>query len=317
MARTLRWTQRDMPDLAGMRAVVTGANSGLGLQTALGLAAKGASVTLAVRDSARGAAAVAAIRSHVPDADVFIRALDLASLESIADFAASYASDCASVDLLVNNAGVMATPKRQTADGFELQLGTNHLGHFALTGRLLPLLLAAPRPRVTTVSSQAHRMGRLDRADLMGQRRYRAWSAYGQSKLANLLFTGELQRQSDASHARVKATAAHPGYSSTNLVAVGPQMRGQSIVGRVSSWATNLVGQSADMGALPTLYAATVPNLPGDTYVGPSGLGEWRGHPRIVGRSAAAGNREDAQWLWSVSEELTGVHYAWPAPGGS
>ena len=202
----------------------------------------------------------------------------------------------------------MAIPRRETADGFEMQLGTNHLGHFALTGLLLDSLAAVPDSRVVTVSSAAHRFGRMDFDDLMGTRRYNAWRAYGQSKLANLLFTGELQRRLQHAGLPVTAMAAHPGYAATNLQGVAPSMRGSSVGERVTELGNRLFAQPATMGALPTLYAATAPGLPGDTFVGPDGLLGQRGHPRVVGRSRAATSRADAERLWSVSEELTGVH---------
>jgi NAD(P)-dependent dehydrogenase (short-subunit alcohol dehydrogenase family) len=203
----------------------------------------------------------------------------------------------------------MATPARTTADGFELQFGTNHLGHFALTGLLLPALVARPGSRVVTVSSGAHRFGRMDFADLMGSRRYRAWAAYGQSKLANLLFTSELQRRIDAQGIRMLAVAAHPGYAATNLQSVGPRMSGRSWLVGPMDVANRVLAQSAAMGALPTLFAATAPGLPGDAYVGPDGFLEQRGHPRLVGRSAQARDRQAARRLWTVSEQLTGVTF--------
>ena len=203
------WTEDKIPDLAGTTALVTGANSGLGFVTAAQLAAHGASVTLAVRDAIRGAAAVERMRDRLPDADLSVRVLDLASLASIAAFADEFSAGPGRLDLLVNNAGVMNLPERRTADGFEMQFGTNHLGHFALTGRLLPLLLASPDARVVTLSSTVHRIGRMNFDDLMGSKHYRPWPAYGQSKLANLLFTSELQRRSDAAKLSLRAMAAH------------------------------------------------------------------------------------------------------------
>jgi NAD(P)-dependent dehydrogenase (short-subunit alcohol dehydrogenase family) len=305
-----RWTEADIPDLTGRSVIVTGANSGIGFETARALAEHNASVTLAVRDEARGLDAATRIRSTAPDADVAVMALDLTDLASVRDFADSWsASHSEGLSLLINNAGVMAIPLRRTADGFEMQIGTNHLGHFALTGLLMPALVAVPRSRVVTVSSQAHRMGKLNLADINAEKGYRSWSAYGQSKLANLLFTSELQRRVDRVGIGLLAVAAHPGFASTNLQAAGPSMRGRSLQARLTSQVTSLVAQSASMGALPTLFAATAPDIPGDSYIGPNGFGEQRGHPAFVGRSAAASNMADARELWEVSEVLTGVTY--------
>lgn len=304
------WTTADLPDLTGRVAVVTGANSGLGYETALALAGCGAHVTMAVRDTAKGETAAAEMRRTFPDADLEVSALDLASLASIREFASRWsASQPDGLDLLINNAGVMALPHRLTADGFEMQIGTNHLGHFALTGLLLPALVARHRSRVVTVSSFAHRMGRLNLDDLMGEKRYRAWGAYGQSKLANLLFTGELQRRLDRAHLSVKAMAAHPGYSNTNLQSASAKMKGQSFQATVTDRMNDVMAQSASMGALPTLFAATAPGLPGDSFVGPNGFMELRGYPQLVGRSARAADAADAAALWTVSEQLTGVTY--------
>jgi NAD(P)-dependent dehydrogenase (short-subunit alcohol dehydrogenase family) len=304
------WTTADLPDLTGRVAVVTGANSGLGYETALALAGCGAHVTMAVRDTAKGETAAAEMRRTFPDADLEVSALDLASLASIREFASRWSADHPDgLDLLINNAGVMALPHRLTADGFEMQIGTNHLGHFALTGLLLPALVARHRSRVVTVSSFAHRMGRLNLDDLMGEKRYRAWGAYGQSKLANLLFTAELQRRLDRAHLSVKAMAAHPGYSNTNLQSASAKMKGQSFQATVTDRMNDVMAQSASMGALPTLFAATAPGLPGDSFVGPNGFMELRGYPQLVGRSARAADAADAAALWTVSEQLTGVTY--------
>ena len=313
-----RWTSDDMPPLTGRHAIVTGANSGLGFHTALELARHGARVTLAVRDAARGESALEAIRTElagVPAAGaVSVGALDLASLDSVRDFADGVAESGDSIHLLVNNAGVMAIPRRQTADGFEMQLGTNHLGHMALTLRLLPVLArrggGGTPSRVVTLSSGAHRMGRIDLEDLMGSRKYRPWGAYAQSKLANLLFTFELQRRLDVAGLPLGAYAAHPGYASTNLQAVGPQMRGSRLGARMTSWGNALLAQPAAMGALPTLYAATVPGLPPGSYVGPDGFMEQRGHPTLVSTIPAARDEGLAAALWARSEELIGLRFA-------
>ena len=307
------WTEDKIPDLTGTSAIVTGANSGLGFVTAAQLAAHGASVTLAVRDAARGAAAVERMRDRLPDAELTVRVLDLASLDSIAAFADQYTADVGRLDLLVNNAGVMNLPRRPTADGFEMQFGTNHLGHFALTGRLLPLLSAGPDARVVTLSSTVHRIGKMNFDDLMGAKRYWAWPAYGQSKLANLLFTGELQRRATAARLGLRAMAAHPGFALTNLQTAGPAMRGADSTTRRSRLIATLTrefAQPAVWGALPTLYAATLPGLAGNSFVGPEGLGQQHGHPVPVTRSKRAQNLDDARRLWTESERLTGVTYA-------
>lgn len=303
-----KWTAADIPDQSGRRVIVTGANSGLGFETARALAAHGAEVTLAVRDMAKGEAAESLIRSRVPDASVEVRRLDLADLASIDEFAWLWReAHPGGLDLLINNAGIMAIPRRATADGFEMQLGTNHLGHFALTGRLIDAI--RPEGRVVTVSSQAHRMGRMEFDDLMGERSYGPWRAYGQSKLANLLFMRGLADRLEAVGSTVDSVAAHPGYASTHLQAVAPEMKGRGWQVKVMDVVNKVLAQSAAMGALPTLYAATSPDVSRGDYVGPDGFGEQRGHPRLVGMTESARDRAAADRLWSVSEELTGVRY--------
>ena len=304
------WTVADMPRLNGRTVIVTGANSGLGYCTALALANSGADVTLAVRSVERGEAAARTIRASVTSATVSVASLDLADLTSIRAFAQRFSSEHPSgLDLLINNAGIMAVPKSTTADGFEMQFGTNHLGHVALTGLLLPALVAVPGSRVVTVSSFAHRMGKMNFADLMGARSYRAWGAYGQSKLANLLFTAELQRRLSLAAMHVKAMSAHPGYANTNLQTAVARKAGRTLQARMTQSFNNLAAQSAQSGALPTLFAATAPGLPGDSFVGPDGFMQLRGHPVLVDRSAAARDMEAAATLWQVSEQLTAVHY--------
>lgn len=310
------WTLADLPDQTGSSALVTGANSGLGLIVARELAARGAEVVLACRDPERGASALAVVAQTATGPEPRLMALDLADLATVEAFAAELGADRTALDLLVNNAGVMATPRRTTADGFELQLGTNHLGHYALTGRLLPLLLAAPAPRVVTVSSTAHKMGRMRFDDLLSERRYRRWEAYGQSKLANLLFAFELQRRAAAAATELLSVAAHPGYASTNLQHVGPQMRGNGLEERLMGLANRVVAQSAEQGALPLLYAATE-DVPPAAFVGPDGLQEMRGHPRLVTATAAAYDEAAARRLWDASEQLTGVRYAFPVPAAA
>ncbi len=303
-----RWTAHDIPDQTGRTAVVTGANTGLGLAAARALAAKGARVVLACRDLVRGAAAHETVRREaVGDAPELVT-LDLADLASVRSFAAFMNTDVDRLDLLMNNAGVMATPLRRTAQGFEMQIGTNHLGHFALTGLLLPALLRAPAPRVVTVSSVGHRIGRIRLNDLNWERGgYQPWLAYGQSKLANLLFTMELQTRAVGAGTTLIAVAAHPGTSSTEL---GRNLPGARVMAALNPLLSRLTGQPPEMGALPQLYAATMADVTGDDYWGPDGLFEQRGHPKKVGRSRAASDSGTARRLWELSERLTAVDYA-------
>jgi NAD(P)-dependent dehydrogenase (short-subunit alcohol dehydrogenase family) len=291
----------DVPDMTGRSVIVTGANSGIGAAAARGLASAGARVVLAVRNLDKGRAAAATMPG-----DTEVRELDLASLASVREFAAAWDGE---IDLLINNAGVMVPPLTRTADGFELQFGTNHLGHFALTN----LLLEHVSGRVVTVSSTAHRFGRIDFEDLNWERKpYNAWRAYGQSKLANLLFTAELQRRLTAAGSDVLATAAHPGYAATNLQSHS-QRRSLDLLMAISN---RLFAQDENGGALPTLYAA-VADIPGNGFAGPEGFMEQRGAPRLVGRSAAAQDMDVARRLWDVSEELTGVRFPLGAGRGA
>lgn len=301
-----RWTARDMPDQRGRTAIVTGANSGLGLATARELARAGASVWIAVRDEEKGGRAVSSIRNLVPDADLTVGRLDLADLSSVRAFAESFVAPGRQLDLLINNAGIMAAPRRLTRDGFESQFGTNHLGHFALTGLLLHALLEAPAPRMVTVSSLLHRRGTMNFDDLQGERKYSSWGAYQQSKLANLMFCFELQRRAVAADTALLSLAAHPGYASTNLQFAATDRFYEKAVGWIGN---RLVAQSADMGALPTLYAATVADLPGGTFVGPGGRSEQRGYPKVVTAARKAYDEDAWRRLWELSEQLTGVHY--------
>ncbi len=303
-----KWTTEQIPDQTGRTAVVTGANSGLGLVCARELARAGASVVLACRSAERGAAALEAISRAAPGAQLELASLDLGSLASVEAFAERFRSTHDGFDLLFNNAGVMAPPRRLTADGFELQLGTNLLGHFALTGRLLGALEGRADARVVTLSSIAHRTGRIDFEDLQSERRYSRWRAYGQSKLADLLFALELDRRLRAARSTVKSLAAHPGYAATNL-----QSAAVPTADRLVMVVTNaLLAQSADRGALPPLYAATEPDLEGGLYIGPDGPGEFRGSPRPVSPNRAARDEAVAARLWAVSEELTGVRFELP-----
>ena len=292
------WTAANIPDQTGRVAVVTGANTGLGYETAAALAARGARVVLAVRNLDKGKAAADLIARRTPGAEVTLQELDLTSLASVEEAAGQLRADHDRIDVLINNAGVMFTPKGATKDGFELQFGTNHLGHFALTGRLLDRLLAAPGSRVVTVSSIGHRFGRLKFDDLQSTRRYNRVGAYGQSKLANLLFTYELQRRLSATD--TSALAAHPGGASSELTRYVPPAL-NLLFGRLE--------QSTEMGALPTLRAATDPSVPGGEYVGPGGPFEIRGYPKVVSSSARSHDTAAQHRLWAVSEELTGVTF--------
>lgn len=305
------WTAADVPDQHGRTAVVTGANSGLGRQVALALAAAGAHVVMTARDPGRGEQAVAQVRAAVPGASVELGSLDLADLASVRAFAARTGADHpAGIDLLVDNAGVMALPRGTTADGFETQFGTNHLGHFALTGLLLPALLRRPQPRVVVVSSFAHRTGRIDVDDLQGERRYQRWRAYGQSKLANLLFAYELDRRVTEVGLPLVAVAAHPGFTATNLQGGAARVSGSRASALLARAANAVIGQPDTVGALPLLYAATAPDVVGGEFFGPDGVGELRGGPQRVSSSSASHDPAVATRLWEVSEELTGVHYA-------
>jgi NAD(P)-dependent dehydrogenase (short-subunit alcohol dehydrogenase family) len=299
------WTEADVGDLSGRTFLVTGGNSGIGAEAVRIFAEHGGHVLLACRDMAKGAPVAEAL-SGAPGT-VEVMTLDLADLATVEATAGEVRRRVDHLDVLCNNAGVMATPYRRTVDGFELQLGTNHLGHFALTAHLLPLLLRAPAPRVVTVASSAHRMGAIDFDDLHSERRYGPWTAYGQSKLANLLFTAELQRRSDAAGARLLAAAAHPGYAATNLQTAGPLMDGSAVKGFAMKAMNAVFGQSARMGALPTVYAAVAAAVEGGDYIGPSGIAEARGHPEKVARSKVAQDTAVARRLWEVSAELTGA----------
>jgi NAD(P)-dependent dehydrogenase (short-subunit alcohol dehydrogenase family) len=309
MPERSRWTAADLPDLAGKTIVVTGANSGIGYEAALELARAHATVVLACRRLEGANAAADQIRGAAPGAAVEVMALDLASLASVRAFADAFKLAHPTLDVLVNNAGVMALPYRKTADGFEMQFGTNHLGHFALTGLLLDQLLAAGSARVVTVSSTAHRLGKIRFDDLNWERGYRKWYAYGQSKLANLLFMFELNRKAQRAGVKLTSVACHPGYAATNLQAAGPRMAGASLMEWGTAVANRIFAQNAAMGALPTLYAAAAPGVKGGDYFGPEGFQEMWGSPAKVSCGAAAHDEAVAARLWSVSEELTGVRY--------
>ncbi|MGV0048616.1 SDR family NAD(P)-dependent oxidoreductase [Mycobacterium colombiense] len=299
-----KWTTADIPDQAGRVAVITGANTGLGYETALALADHGAHVVLAVRNLDKGKDAAARITAQSPDADVALQELDLTSLDSVRAAAEQLRSAHDRIDLLINNAGVMWTPKSTTKDGFELQFGTNHLGHFAFTGLLLDRLLPVAGSRVVTVSSLGHRiLADIHFDDLQWERRYNRIAAYGQAKLANLMFTYELQRRL-APQGTTIAVAAHPGGSRTELTRNLPPL-----AERVVTPVFGLISQDAAMGALPTLRAATDPGVLGGQYYGPDGLGEMQGHPKVVASSERSHDVAAQRKLWTVSEDLTGVVY--------
>lgn len=296
----MTWSTSDIPDQTGRTAIVTGAASGIGRETARALAAKGARTIIAVRNLEKGEAVAADIRSTAPGAQVLVRRLDLATLAEVRAFAVAFMSEEARLDLLINNAGIMLPPYGKTADGFELQMGTNHLGHFALSGHLLPLLLATPGARVVAVASMAHRQGVIDLSDLNWERRrYNAFQAYGDSKLGNLLFTNALARKLSERGANAMAVAAHPGWTRTDL------QRHSSAF----EFFTPLVAQGTADGALPSLRAATDPDAKSADYFGPSRAFEMRGPPVRVGASRRANDAELAARLWQVSQELTGVSY--------
>jgi NAD(P)-dependent dehydrogenase (short-subunit alcohol dehydrogenase family) len=304
------WDVDDMPDQHGRTVLVTGANSGLGLRTSEALASKGALVLLACRDPQRGTDARDAVAAKASGPKPELVQLDLADLASVRRAADEVAGRGEPLDVLVNNAGVMALPRRETADGFEMQLGTNHFGHYALTGLLLPALLRAEGPRVVTVSSFGHKPGRMRWDDIDWQKGYSRWRAYFQSKLANLLFTYELDRRARAAGSPLVAAAAHPGYAATNLSAQGPAMAGNKVMLRLTAVSDRVFGQSDAQGALPQLYAATAPDVRGGEYFGPDGFLEQRGHPKRVGSTRHARNEADAARLWELSEQRTGVTYS-------
>lgn len=302
MSSNMKWTTSDIPDQTGKIIVITGANSGIGYEAARALAAKGAHVVVAGRNPQKCEEAAMNIRTASPDCDLEVILIDLANLDSIHAFAAAFKARHQRLDVLINNAGVMALPKRiETADGFEMQFGTNHLGHFALTGLLLDRLLATPNSRVVNVSSNAHKLGSIDFGNLNAEQSYSRWRVYGASKLANLLFTNELQRRFSSKGYSALSAAVHPGYAATNL---------QESIG-LFKYLNVILAQSAAMGALPTLYAATAADVNGGDYIGPDSFFEQRGHPVKVKANDQAHDQATARKLWEVSEELTGVKYVW------
>jgi NAD(P)-dependent dehydrogenase (short-subunit alcohol dehydrogenase family) len=309
MAKHEKFTAENIPDLNGKTIVITGGNSGLGFECARAMTTKGAHVVLACRDLGKAGAAVERITSARPSVSLEAMALDLADLSSVRSFTAAFSEKFAKLDVLLNNAGVMALPRMLTKDGFEMQFGTNHLGHFALTGLLLARLLNTPGARVVTVSSYMHKMGKIAFDDLQGETSYNNWRAYNQSKLANLLFTYELQRRFERQGASVIAVASHPGYSDTNLQLVAPRMKGSGIGTQLMSLSNKFFAQTAYMGALPSLYAATSEEVRGGDYIGPGGPGEFWGYPKKVRSHARSYDTEAAARLFELSEILTHVKY--------
>jgi NAD(P)-dependent dehydrogenase (short-subunit alcohol dehydrogenase family) len=307
------WTTADIPDQSGRTIVVTGANSGIGLETTRELARNGATVIMACRSTDRGEQAADEIRRAAPEADLRVEACDLGDLESVRSFADRVGEP---IDVLVNNAGVMAIPRSETEDGFETQFGVNHLGHFALTGLLLENLATdGEEPaRIVTVSSAVHERGEIDFDDLHGERSYDEWGAYAQSKLANVLFAYELERRFLTADVNADSIAVHPGYANTQLQFRGPERRGSRLRLAAMKLMNGVIAQSAEQGALPTLYAATAPEAEGGAYYGPIGLGGMRGLPERQASSDASYDEETARHLWAVSRELTGVAYDLPRP---
>lgn len=308
----MAWSTDDIPDLSGRRAVITGVTGGLGLHTAIGLARRGAELVVTARDSSGAERAVDQIAEAVPDTVVDVVSLDLADLAGAVRTAGNVARTYDRIDILVNNAGIMIPPKRTTADGFELQMGTNHLGHFAWTATLWPLLVSSAA-RIVTVSSLAHFSARgIDLRALTTEgtpRPYRRWQSYAESKLANLSFAIELDRRTKAAGLGVVSVAAHPGYASTNLTKTGPTVGGNSLPAMGMHQITRIIAQSAEMGSWCLLRAATDPTLTGGEYVGPSGFRQLRGRPRLVGTTRAARDELLADELWSASETATGMHF--------
>jgi len=302
MAQT-NWTTANIPDLSGKNILITGANSGLGFHAAMALSGKGANIIMAVRNLDKGNEAAALIKTRYPNAKLDVMPLDLSDLDSIKHFSEAFHAKYNSLDVLMNNAGVMAIPKRETTrQGFEMQFGTNHLGHFALTGLLLDLIKKTPGSRITTQSSGLHKaIDTIRFDDINWTRSYTKWKAYAQSKLANLLFTYELDRQLKAHHIDAIATASHPGFAETNL------QRHSGFL--VAYLANKLLAQTAEMGSLPILRAATENNLKGSEYFGPTKMSEMRGYPELVQSNNASHDMEAAKNLWDISEKLTGIHY--------
>lgn len=305
------WTAAEMPDLSGSRVVVTGANSGLGFEATKAFARKGAHVVMACRSRERGREAMRGVRNEVPAASLTLGELDLADLNSVRAFAETFDEEFGSLDILCNNAGVMAIPRRETEQGYEMQFGVNHLGHFALTGLLFDALReSSGESRVVTQSSGVHESGEMDFDDIDGEDEYDEWGAYAQSKLSNLLFAYELQRRLDSAGVDgVTSVGCHPGYAATNLQRRGPEMSGSKLRLAAMRVANAVVAQSAEMGSLPMLYAATADDVEGGDYVGPTGLRNMRGYPGKTESSDRSHDEDDARRLWDLSEDRTGVAF--------
>ena len=305
-----KWIAQQIPSQTGKTALITGANSGIGYQAAVELARHGAHVLLGVRSLDKGLSALDRLLREAPEASVEVAELDMASLASIHEFSRKFIAEGRVLDLLVNNAGVMALPTRElTPDGFERQFGTNHLGHFALTGLLLPQFRGALTPHVVTVASLAHRNGKIEFDNLQGERSYVPWDAYNNSKLANILFALELDRRAKAAGSRLASLPVHPGISKTSIVDNGPGTGSKDLKVRVLKVIAPFIMQDDVMGSLPTLYAATAPEAKGGEYIGPDGFMEFKGYPKVVQARPQALDEAVAQKLWQVSEELTGVKY--------
>jgi len=305
----MNWTAKNIPDLTGKKIIVTGANSGLGYYTSLELARKNAMVIMACRNTDKAKKAESEIRQEVPEAKTEIRELDLADLQSVKAFADLYAKEFNQLDVLINNAGLMAIPESKTRQGFEMQFGTNHLGHFALTGKLFSLLKKTNGSRVVTLSSLMYKRGKINFDDLNLEHKYDKWKAYGQSKLANLMFALELDRRIKKNGLNVISIGAHPGYSSTNLQIKGPEMTGSGIMAFFMKIVNALFAQSPQKGVLPQLYAAAADGLSGGEYIGPGGTGNIRGFPEKEKINWNKVDMDVAKKLWEVSEELTGVPF--------
>jgi len=308
------WTPDDISDQTGRVALVTGANSGIGFATARALADRGAHVVMACRNPEKARRAADEMESDLDRSSIELLTLDLSDLVAVRRAAEQFLAAHARLDLLINNAGVMGTPYRQTPDGFELQMATNHLGHFALTGLLLTRLVTTDRARVVTVSSVMHRTGHIDFDDVAGVKIGNTWAHYGKSKLANLLFTAELDRRLQESGESVMAVAAHPGWTRSNLIGNGAALGNGRVRAKASRVFGTLLGQTAAAGARPTLYAATSPDVRSGQFIGPAHVAQLFGPPKVVQPNRRAKNSADAARLWEISEELTGVDYRFPAP---
>lgn len=303
------WSYSDIPDQDGKIAIVTGANSGLGYFTAKGLAEKGCKVIMACRNTEKGERARSSLMKTTPGADLHVMQLDLAELASVRNFASEFASQYEKLDLLINNAGLMAIPRRETADGFEMQFGVNHLGHFALTGLLFGLLKSTGGSRIVTVSSMAHNMGNIRFDDINWEKGYNKWKAYGMSKLANIHFTLEMADRVLARGIEMKVLMAHPGYADSKLIEKGPEMNGSNFLVKAGRLLNKMVAQSTEMGALPTLYAATAPEAVHRAYYGPRRMGGMRGYPERTFPNKKKLSKDVQQELWRLSESMTGVSF--------